>query len=172
MLLKKIKLPDGSLVTAGPYGRVLTMKEDDMTTFKTIFKTITDRVDDATRIAQEHGWGWSEEDKKGVLDGTRIHRLLSDLALVHSEVSEAVEAGRDGALTMTGGVRASDTPGGFGLKEGQDVTKPEGLVVELADAVIRIMHLCGELDLPLEDAIIAKMKYNESRPFKHGGRKA
>ncbi len=71
-------------------------------------------------------------------------------------MSEAVEAARDGAfglMTSSGG-------------------KPEGLVVELADAVIRIMHICGELDLPLDAAIDTKMAYNESRPFKHGGRKA
>lgn len=124
-------------------------------------KTITDRIEDATRIAREHGWGWTVEDKEEVLSGVRVHRLLSDLALVHSEVSEAVEAARDGEIGMTGGELIDDK-----------IVKPEGLVVELADAVIRIMHLCGELNLPLETAIIAKMLYNEQRPFRHGGRKA
>lgn len=119
-------------------------------------KTITDYVEEATRIAREHGWGWTEIEKGEVLQGKRIHRLLSDLALAHSEISEAVEAARDGAFLMTGG----------------DGAKPEGVVVELADAVIRIMHISGELGLPLEKAIAAKMAYNESRPFKHGGKKA
>lgn len=137
-----------------------------------MMNTITYFVEHATRIAQEHGWGWSVEDKASVLNGTRVHRLLSDLALVHSEVSEAVEAAREGAIGMTGGVTPSETPGGFGVIDGRDVTKPEGLVVELADAVIRIMHLCGELNLPLETAIVAKMRYNEQRPFKHGGKRA
>jgi hypothetical protein len=123
-----------------------------------MIKTVTDRVDDATRIAREHGWGWTEEEKAA----RNIYRLLSDLALVHSEVSEAVEAARDGVLQMTGGE----------LDDNDRITKPEGVVVELADAVIRIMHLCGELGLPLEIAIIAKMLYNEQRPFKHGGKKA
>lgn len=117
-------------------------------------KTITDYVNDATRIAREHGWGWTPLERDQAHAGDDIHRLLSDLALVHSEVSEAVEAARDSVLGMV------------------HEDKPEGLVVELADVVIRIMHLCGELGLPLEDAIIAKMAFNESRSFKHGGRKA
>jgi hypothetical protein len=46
--------------------------------------------------------------------------------------------------------------------------KPEGLVVELADAVIRCMDLCGALGLDLEEAIRAKHEYNLSRPYRHG----
>lgn len=112
--------------------------------------TIPYFVEHATRIAREHGWGWSKEDRVTV----NVHHLLSDIALIHSELSEALESVRDGVLEMR-------------LVDG----KPEGMVVELADAIIRIFHLSGELGLPLEEAIIAKMKYNESRPFKHGGRK-
>lgn len=39
---------------------------------------------------------------------------------------------------------------------------------ELADAVIRISDLCGYLRIDLESHIIAKMKYNRTRPRKHG----
>ena len=48
--------------------------------------------------------------------------------------------------------------------------KPEGVAVELADAVIRIADLCGHLGIDLEAAIALKMDYNETRPFKHGKR--
>ena len=123
----------------------------------TMLNTISYFVEHATRIAREHGWGWTEEEKAGVLSGKSVHRLLSELALVHSEVSEAVEAARD-----------ED----FAMRRWPTETKPEGMVVELADAVIRIMHLCGELGLPLEEAIVAKMKYNEQWTFKHGGKLA
>ena len=47
-------------------------------------------------------------------------------------------------------------------------TKPEGVSIELADAVIRIADLCGQMGIDLETAIILKMDYNKSRPFKHG----
>lgn len=41
---------------------------------------------------------------------------------------------------------------------------------ELADAVIRIFHMADEFDFDLAGAIIAKMKFNETRPYKHGGK--
>lgn len=46
--------------------------------------------------------------------------------------------------------------------------KPEGVAVELADAVIRIADLCGHLGIDLEEVIEIKMAYNEGRPYKHG----
>ena len=46
--------------------------------------------------------------------------------------------------------------------------KPEGFGVELADAVIRIADLCEALGLDLEALIQLKMRYNATRPYKHG----
>lgn len=80
---------------------------------------------------------------------------LSKLVLIHSEVSEAVEAAILGVWSM-------QSPAG----------KPEGLVVELADAVIRIMDLCQKLDLDLESAMAAKHEYNKTRSHRHGGKLA
>lgn len=77
------------------------------------------------------------------------------LCLIHSEISEALEEYRKGyaAVTYNG--------------EGN---KPEGMPVELADAVIRIMDLCEYLSIDLAAAIKAKMAYNETRPYRHGGK--
>jgi hypothetical protein len=79
------------------------------------------------------------------------------LALVHSEISEALEAYRNGAelneeLTGEGG-------------------KPEGVPLELADAVIRIFDLCGANNIDLARAIERKYRWNEDRPFRHGGKR-
>lgn len=46
--------------------------------------------------------------------------------------------------------------------------KPEGFPIELADAVIRICDVAGELAVPLKEAIDIKMEYNEGRPYLHG----
>lgn len=46
--------------------------------------------------------------------------------------------------------------------------KPEGFVIELADAVIRIFDLAAELGLDIQEAIRLKAIYNDSRPYKHG----
>ena len=48
--------------------------------------------------------------------------------------------------------------------------KPEGVAVELADAVIRIADLCGHLGIDLDAVIAEKMAYNADRPYKHGKR--
>ena len=52
----------------------------------------------------------------------------------------------------------------------QPLLKPEGFMVELADAVIRIADLVYLLDGEEEfiEALHAKHEYNKTRPFKHG----
>jgi NTP pyrophosphatase (non-canonical NTP hydrolase) len=102
------------------------------------------------QTACEHGW-WDDF-------GPGAAHRLAKLALVHSEVSEAVEEVRDGTLYLR------YPPDGSG--------KPEGMVVELADAVIRIMDLCEAWGLDLQEAIEIKHAYNQTRPYRHGGKKA
>lgn len=50
--------------------------------------------------------------------------------------------------------------------------KPDGLGVELADVLVRIFHFCGRNNIDLTHAFAEKMKYNETRPHRHGGLKA
>jgi NTP pyrophosphatase (non-canonical NTP hydrolase) len=81
--------------------------------------------------------------------------VAEKLALIHSEVSEALEEERNG---KSRDMRIEDA-------------KPEGLVVELADVIIRIFDLCGKMELDIGDAVVAKMRYNTARSFRHGGKK-
>lgn len=100
-------------------------------------------------LAKAKGW-WEEE--RGVPEL---------LALIHSEVSEALEAYRE-------------QPEGFAtytIPVGPD-GKPEGFAVELADAVIRILDCAEHLGIDLGRAILAKHAYNETRPYRHGGKRA
>lgn len=78
------------------------------------------------------------------------------LMLIVSEVAEAMEEHRSGMPLNGMVVMASG--------------KPEGFLVELADAVIRIADLAGYAceDLTFEQIILQKMDYNEGRPHKHG----
>jgi NTP pyrophosphatase (non-canonical NTP hydrolase) len=90
-----------------------------------------------------------------------------DIALMHSELSEALEEFRDGHnprevyyatdADFTGVVTA--------------VRKPEGMPIELADVLIRIFAFCGQYDIQLGDAILTKMEFNKTRPVRHGGKK-
>lgn len=96
--------------------------------------------------------GWWTDLKTGTdlaeesRQGTRLGKALvaEKLALVHSEVSEALEGHR---------------------KSLNDDKLPDRLQieVELADAVIRILDLCGALNLDLAGAIQEKLAYNSSR---------
>lgn len=93
------------------------------------------------------------------------------IALIHSELSEALEEMRAGNRIRPGQpVPMVYYRGGGYVASGPTkcCKKPEGVAVELADAVIRIADLCGYLGIDLEKAIVEKMAYNETRPYKHG----
>lgn len=71
------------------------------------------------------------------------------IALMHSELSEALEADRKS-------LPSEHIPDFSGIEE------------ELADCVIRILDFAGHHELRLAEAITAKLEFNLSRPFKHG----
>ena len=70
-------------------------------------------------------------------------------------MQQILEEARDGH-GMTDVYRNAESP------------KPEGVPIELADAVIRICDFCGLHGIDLEAAIEAKMEYNRGRPRRHG----
>lgn len=84
---------------------------------------------------------------KGFWDKKRNKGEL--IALIHSELSEALEAIRKPDLS-------DKIPDFTGEEE------------ELADAVIRILDYAAGYNLPLGAAIVAKIRYNKTRPYKHG----
>lgn len=100
--------------------------------------------------------GWHDATVKDA-DG-KIHpaQILAWVALVGTELAEAVEE-----------VRAGTEP----IYEGEN-GKPEGLAIELADVVIRVMDMAGALDLDLAGAMAIKMAWNRTRPYRHGGKRA
>jgi len=100
------------------------------------------------KLAKDNGW-WIDADVKIVPE---------KLALIHSEISEALEEYRNGQLDHLY-YRESDG-------------KPEGFGVELADAIIRILDLCGYLGIDVGELVQLKHEYNKSRPFRHGGKLA
>lgn len=95
-------------------------------------------------------------------DGVNIPEAL---ALIHSEVSEALECYRDGDMHHS----YTYTRVGEGSGDSQEnALKPIGFPSELADVVIRTCSLAGVLGIDLGKAIAEKMAYNETRPYKHG----
>jgi NTP pyrophosphatase (non-canonical NTP hydrolase) len=95
--------------------------------------------------------------------------------LVVSEIAEATEEVRNGTppiyqnyMPTTENPTGIATPGHEDWNEGQ---KPEGELIELADAVIRIMDYCGQRGWDLGEAIEMKVKFNSTRPHRHGGKR-
>lgn len=95
-------------------------------------KVINNYCQQAYEIAKSKGWH-EEKRETGTI-----------LALIHSEVSEALEADREG-----------DT---------------KNFAEELADVVIRVFDLCGSRKIDLGKEIEKKMAKNEKREYKHGGK--
>jgi NTP pyrophosphatase (non-canonical NTP hydrolase) len=91
-----------------------------------------------TKVAK----GWSITTPKAWGDPYEIPAVL---ALIHSEVSEALEAFRK--------------------------AQPENFAEELADVVIRVVGLAHGLNIDLGKEIAAKTEKNKQREFRHGGKK-
>ncbi|MDD2689873.1 MAG: hypothetical protein PHT41_06975 [Candidatus Omnitrophica bacterium] len=82
-------------------------------------------------IAKEKGW-WDNERNDAEI-----------IALMHSELSEALEVMRNHA-------------------------NKDGIAEELADCCIRIFDYCGAREIDLEKALLKKIEFNKSRPYRHG----
>ena len=108
-------------------------------------------VDICHREAKNNGW-WSKPD-------TSVQKQATCIALMHSELSEALE-----------GIR----------KDKQDDQLPhrKSVEVELADTIIRVCDFAGAYGLDLGGALVEKLAFNSSRAdhkkenrLKDGGKK-
>jgi NTP pyrophosphatase (non-canonical NTP hydrolase) len=113
-------------------------EEHILSLFEAYFFTVSKLVH---TTAREKGW-WDNERNHGEM-----------LALIHSEVSEALEA-----------LRAGNPPD-------DKIPAFSGAEAELADVVIRIMDMAEGFKWDVGGAIVAKLRMNRERERMHGGKK-
>lgn len=118
-------------------------------------------------------------------DGERTFPEI--VALIHSEVSEALEEYRDGKPLLyfpcnAGGVCCEEDGSAHCGSRPYDLEnpnarcsaqskKPEGIAAELADVIIRVLDYCAYAGIDIENVLEVKHEYNKSRPYRHGGKK-
>ncbi len=85
------------------------------------------------RVTQPHEWS------------NDPYKIPGVLALIHSEVSEALE-----------GYRLDDR---------------ENFAEELADVIIRVLDLTSGLGIDIDHEVQMKMQKNREREFRHGGKR-
>lgn len=133
--------------------------------------SLNDLAKEIHNVARDHGF-WTEDRNFGEM-----------IALIHSELSEALEEHRQGnpaeyfaisgvrVFPATDGSGADWTPDPSGVSDRSWTgvqAKPEGVAVELADALIRILDTMHSLRVDIDGVVNRKIAYNKSRPYKHG----
>jgi NTP pyrophosphatase (non-canonical NTP hydrolase) len=128
-------------------------------------KSISDLVKEVRKVMVANGW----HDKPRTFG--------DDIALIHSEASEAFEDHRNGKepddiwyeYTIEGALIEHPSPELY-LGDVLVLGKPCGIPSELADIIIRVCDTAGRYDVDLDEIIAQKMKYNETRSSRHGGK--
>ena len=99
--------------------------------------------------AVRKGWSFTEDE------------IPEKLMLVTTELAEAMEDFRVDNHGMAWNEYRRDNS-----------NKPYGFGIELADAVIRLLHLADDLEIDMAAMVEIKMAYNEKREHRHGGKRA
>lgn len=120
-------------------------------------KTIKQMMAEVREVNHANGW----------YDTART--FGEDIALLHSEVSEAFEAWR--------GHGFDDATAHWAYRKGDrgedlriDNPKPEGVGSELADLLIRLLDTADRANVDLDAEYERKIAYNRTRGYHHGGK--
>lgn len=110
--------------------------------------------------AVEHGW-WDGPPTFGDI-----------VALCHSELSEALEAYRDGEELVHGccGHCTFEASCDHPAPAGETGCKPEDVAVEMIDCILRILDWCAMEGVDVDELLRMKLAYNKGRPYRHGGK--
>jgi len=115
-------------------------------------KGFWDSMDNAISGLEDHALEYIGSTECAIVKATKDAFISQKIALIQSELSEALEAMRKGDYT----------------ENGYGIGKKDSFADELIDAVVRIFDLAGELDIDLDAQLAFKLAYNAQREAKHG----
>ncbi|WP_394749592.1 nucleoside triphosphate pyrophosphohydrolase family protein [Spongiimicrobium salis] len=104
--------------------------------------------------------------RKGFYEGEK--NIGEMLALIHSEVSEALEADRKDTYTAGNIFAVNGWNSDADFKDSFEKYVKDTFEDELADIMIRVMDLAAFKGIDLDQHISAKMRFNSLREYKHG----
>jgi len=122
--------------------------------------------DSIHKNALEHGF----YETNPAIDPLVVDKLL----LIHSEIGEATEAYRNSHFAnIKVYCKTLETAEKFGAP---DITKKllfeseikDSFEDELVDAIIRLLDLCGYMEIDVDKHLELKHNYNKDREYKHG----
>jgi hypothetical protein len=130
---------------------------------------------------------WQTAENSGWHDPNSPRTFGDEIALAHSELSEALEEFRNGEkfediyYSYKRNVYDVDTSTSLKVDErtdkrfrheedGNHPNKVEGIAAEMADAIIRLFDTAVKFNIPIAQAMLQKMDYNETRSYRHGGK--
>lgn len=130
------------------------------------------------QTAIDKGW-WPEPTAipNARCEGAQVYKdndrsFAEQIALMHSELSEALEDYRNGRdyTEISYEPKIHEEELSEGVMVHSSGYKPCGIASEFADVLIRIFDTCGRYKIPLAQVLIEKMEYNKTRPIRHGGK--
>lgn len=104
--------------------------------------------------------GFHEEGDAAHAEGSNMqHYYVMRLALIMTEVAEAIEEVRSGCEV---------TETYYNMSDPDAPAKPEGVPSEMADVLIRVLDFAGEVGIDLAAMVEEKLTYNATRGHLHG----
>lgn len=128
---------------------------------------LNELAQDVLAINKANGWG------------DKPHEVGTNLMLIVSELAEAMEADRKGRYcNIPDANEREDTEfdertfhcSNMDFKEIFEKNIKDRFEDEIADTIIRCLDLCARHNIDIDFHVRAKMEYNKTRGYHHGGK--